>query len=117
MVLLFSDVFFVRRSFPEKFRAVQRTPWGVLALCGVVGVLADAAAVVLLFWAPWAPIFTRSGWALAVGTITVASIGADHRLVNKPTIRGREPMRVKRLDPGRAPDARRQSPGNSLRPA
>ena len=72
MVLLFSDVFFVRRSFPEKFRAVQRTPWGVLALCGVVGVLADAAAVVLLFWAPWAPIFTRSGWALAVGTITVA---------------------------------------------
>jgi len=75
MVLLFSDVFFVRRSFPEKFKAVQRTPWGVLALCGVVGVLADAAAVVLLFWAPWAPIFTRSGWALAVGVITVASIG------------------------------------------
>ena len=70
-----------------------------------LAVLADAAAVVLLFWAPWAPIFTRSGWALAVGTITVASIGANHRLVNKPTIRGREPMRVKRLDPGRAPDA------------
>jgi glutamate:GABA antiporter len=75
MVLLFSDVFFVRRSFPEKFKAVQRTPWGVLALCGVVGVIADAAAVVLLFWAPWAPIFTKSGWALAVGAITVASIG------------------------------------------
>jgi hypothetical protein len=74
-VLLFSDVFFVRRSFPEKFKAVQRTPWGVLALCGVVGVIADAAAVVLLFWAPWAPIFTKSGWALAVGAITVASIG------------------------------------------
>jgi hypothetical protein len=75
MVLLFSDVFFVRRSFPEKFKAVQRTPWGVLALCGVVGVIADAAAVVLLFWAPWAPIFTKSGWALAVGAITVVSIG------------------------------------------
>jgi glutamate:GABA antiporter len=74
MVLLFSDVFFVRRSFPEKFRAVQRTPWGVLALCGVVGVLADAAAVVLLFFSPWAPIFTRGGWDLAVGTITGASI-------------------------------------------
>jgi hypothetical protein len=29
---------------------------------------------VLLFWAPWAPIFTRSGWDLAVGTITVVSI-------------------------------------------
>jgi glutamate:GABA antiporter len=75
MVLLFSDVFFVRRAFPEKFKEVQQTPWGLLALCGVVGVLADAAAVVLLFWAPWAPIFTRSGWALAVGAITVASIG------------------------------------------
>jgi glutamate:GABA antiporter len=74
MVLLFGDVFFVRRAFPEKFKAVQRVPWGFLALCGVVGVLADAAAVVLLFWAPWAPIFTRSGWDLAVGTITVVSI-------------------------------------------
>jgi len=41
----------------------------------VVGILADAAAVFLLFWAPWAPIFTKSGWALAVGAITVASIG------------------------------------------
>src|SRR5262249_26089649 len=59
MVLLFSDVFFVRRSFPEKFKEVQRSPWALLALCGVVGVIADAAAVVLLFWAPWAPIFTR----------------------------------------------------------
>ena len=55
MVLLFADVFLVRRSFPEKFREVQRTPWAVLALCGVLGVAADAAAVVLLFWAPWPP--------------------------------------------------------------
>jgi glutamate:GABA antiporter len=74
MVLLFSDVFFVRRAFPEKFKEAQRTPWGVLAVCGAVGVIADAAAVFLLFWAPWAPIFTKSGWALAVGGITVASI-------------------------------------------
>jgi amino acid transporter len=74
MVLLFADVFFVRRSFPEKFKAVQRTPWAALALCGVLGVAADAAAVVLLFWAPWAPIFTRTGWDLAVGVITVVSI-------------------------------------------
>jgi glutamate:GABA antiporter len=75
MVLLFADVFFVRRSFPEKFRQVQRTPWALLALCGALGVVADAAAVVLLFWAPWAPIFTRAGWDLAVGAITVVSIG------------------------------------------
>jgi glutamate:GABA antiporter len=74
MVLLFGDIFFVRRGFPEKFKAVQRTPWAFLALCGVVGVIADAAAVVLLFWAPWAPIFTRSEWDLWVGTITVVSI-------------------------------------------
>lgn len=74
MVLLFADVFFAKRSFPAKFKEVQRTPWGVLAVCGVVGVVADAAAVVLLFWAPWSPIFTKAGWDLAVGTITVVSI-------------------------------------------
>jgi len=68
-------VFFVRRSFPEKFKEVQRTPWGVLALCGVVGVAADAVAVVLLFWAPWSPSFTKGGWDLAVGAITIVSIG------------------------------------------
>jgi amino acid transporter len=75
MVLLFADVFFVRRSFPEKFRAVQRAPWGLLAACGIVGVVADAVAVVLLFWAPWSPIFTKGGWDLAVGAITIVSIG------------------------------------------
>lgn len=75
MVLLFADVFFARRSFPDKFREVQRTPWRLLAVCGVVGVIADAAAVVLLFWAPWAPIFTKGGWDLAVGAITIVSIG------------------------------------------
>jgi hypothetical protein len=75
MVLLFSDVFFVRRAFPEKFREAQRTPWALLAVCGVVGVIADVAAVFLLFWGPWAPIFTKSGWALAVGAIAAVSIG------------------------------------------
>ncbi len=76
MVLLFADIFFVRREFPAKFREAQRAPWGLLAACGVVGVIADAAAVVLLFWAPWAPIFTKAGWDLAVGAITVVSLGA-----------------------------------------
>jgi hypothetical protein len=42
----------------------------------VVGVIADAAAVVLLFWAPWSPVFTKGGWDLAVGTITIVSIAA-----------------------------------------
>jgi glutamate:GABA antiporter len=76
MVLLFADTFFVRRAFPEKFKEVQRTPWGLLAICSVVGVIADAAAVVLLFWAPWSPIFTKSDWDLSVGAVTVVSIGA-----------------------------------------
>ena len=75
MVLLFADVFFAKRSFPEKFKEVQRTPWALLAVCGVIGVAADAVAVVLLFWAPWAPIFTKGGWDLAVGAITVVSLG------------------------------------------
>ena len=75
MVLLFADVFFARRSFPEKFREVQRTSWGLLAVCGVVGIIADAAAVVLLFWAPWTPLITKGHWGLAVGAVTLVSIG------------------------------------------
>jgi len=102
MVLLFSDVFFVRRSFPEKFKEAQRTPWGLLAVCGVVGVIADAAAVFLLFWAPWAPIFTKSGWALAVGTITVASIGIGLAIyfVSERGRRERVPPQTAEAQPG-----------------
>src|SRR5258708_13497186 len=73
MVLLFSDVFFVRRAFPEKFKEVQQTPWGVLAVCGVVGVLADLAAVFRLFWPPWPPVLPQSRWALAGGAVPVAA--------------------------------------------
>ena len=76
MVLLFSDIFFVRRAFPERFKEMQRAPWGFLAACGVVGVIADVAAVFLLFWGPWASFFTKSGWDLAVGAVTVVSIAA-----------------------------------------
>src|SRR5258708_1534048 len=45
MVLLFSDVFFVRRAFPETFKEVQQTPRGVLAVGGGVDGVADGAVL------------------------------------------------------------------------
>jgi amino acid transporter len=74
MVLLFADIFFVKRWFPERFEEHRRVPFGFLALCSIVGMAVDAVAVVLLFMAPWSPIFTKSGWDLAVGAITLGSI-------------------------------------------
>ena len=59
-------------------REVQGSPAHSVGPAGrvrVVGVIADVAAVFLLFWGPWAAIFTKSGWALAVGAIAVVSIG------------------------------------------
>ena len=75
MVLLFADIFFVKHWFPERFEEHRRVPFGFLALCSVIGMAVDAVAVVLLFMAPWSPIFTKSGWDLAVAAITLGSIG------------------------------------------
>ena len=68
MVLLFADIFFVKRFFPQKYEQVRRVPDGLLKLCGVLGILASAVAV----WATFAGPGTRrasprangaSGWA------------------------------------------------------
>ena len=74
MVLLFADIFFVKRFFPQKYEQVRRVPDGFLKLCGVLGILASAVAVWATFAGPWYPPgFTTGEWRLWVGLITVIS--------------------------------------------
>jgi amino acid transporter len=53
MVLLFADVFFVKRSFPERFEQARGVPMGFLYLCTVVGLIANVLAAVWVFTGPW----------------------------------------------------------------
>jgi glutamate:GABA antiporter len=74
MVLLFADIFFVKRFFPEKYERVRTVPDGLLKLCGVLGILASAVAVWATFASPWYPPgFTTGEWRLWVGLITIIS--------------------------------------------
>ena len=76
MVLLFADIFFVKRFFPHRYDEVRRVPDGFLKLCGVLGVVASAVAVWATFASPWYPLgFTTGKWRFWVGLITVLSAG------------------------------------------
>ncbi len=76
MVLLFADIFFVKRFFPRKYEEVRKVPDGFLKLCGILGIVASAVAVWATFASPWYPIgFTTAKWRFWVGLITVISAG------------------------------------------
>src|SRR6266511_5043688 len=90
MVLLFADIFFVKRFFPDKYEQVRRVPDGVLKLCGVRGILASVVAVWATFAGPWySPGFTTGEWRLWVGLITIisAAIGVLIYVISESTTR------------------------------
>jgi len=73
MVLLFADVFLVRRAFPTKFEEVRVAhPW-VLNACGVVGMLASAFGAYVTFRNPWTPLFTTDHWRIWLGVLAGVS--------------------------------------------
>jgi amino acid transporter len=74
MVILFLDVFFVRRWFPQKFEEVRLVPRWVLDVSGVVGFLASLVAAAVLFWSPFDPtLFTNAEWRVWVGVLSAVS--------------------------------------------
>jgi amino acid transporter len=73
MVLLFSDIFTVKRWFPQKFEEVRTTPVGLLNASGVVGALATAFGAYAVFSAPFGPVFKTGEWRLWVGVLTGGS--------------------------------------------
>jgi amino acid transporter len=63
MVLLFADVFLVRRAFPQKFEEVRVAATPVLYLCGLVGMAASVVGAIVTFKDPWNPaIFSVTSW-------------------------------------------------------
>jgi membrane protease YdiL (CAAX protease family) len=53
--LLFLDVFFARRADPERFEQERRVPLWVLYVSGILGTIANIAAVVFIFVGSWYP--------------------------------------------------------------
>jgi glutamate:GABA antiporter len=79
MILLFADVFLVRRAFPQRFEDVRVSNTNLLYLCGAVGVVASVVGAIVTFKTPWNPeIFSTSSWrlwlALVAGVSALAAI-------------------------------------------
>jgi amino acid transporter len=75
MVLLFGDVFLVRRSFPDKFEEVRVSHTGLLQLSGVVGIVSSAVGVWVTFKSPWSTdVFTTTGWRESLALVAVVSL-------------------------------------------
>jgi glutamate:GABA antiporter len=73
MILLFLDVFLVRKWFAAKFEEVRTNSVGLLNISGVVGAVASAIGAYVVFTAPFGPQFTNTEWRIWVGLLTGGS--------------------------------------------
>jgi amino acid transporter len=74
MVLLFADIFLVRRAFPEKFDEVRAAHPYVLYACGVIGMLASAFGAYTVFRSPWTSLFTVGHWRIWLAVLCGVSV-------------------------------------------
>jgi amino acid transporter len=74
MVLLFADVFLVRRAFPEAFAEVRAAHPYVLYACGVLGMLASAFGAYVTFRSPWTGLFTVTHWRIWLAVLCAVSV-------------------------------------------
>ncbi|MGH2554673.1 MAG: APC family permease [Actinomycetota bacterium] len=90
--LLFLDIFFAKRANPQKFEAARRVPEGFLYLCGAIGTLANAAAVLFVFVGQWSSdLFpTLREWNTWMIVITAVSVitGVAIYAISEVTRRG-----------------------------
>ena len=77
MVLLFADIFLVRRAFPERFEEVRVSSETLLYLSGIVGLVSAAVGAIVTFKDPWNPdIFSVGSWRLWLAVVALASLVA-----------------------------------------
>jgi len=74
MVLLFCDIFLVKRAFPALFDEVRSSHPALLYASGVVGALASLFGAYVTFRSPWTPLFTTSDWRLWLAVLVGVSI-------------------------------------------
>ncbi len=76
MVLLFSDIFLVRRAFPVKFAEVRAAHPYLLYASGVIGVAASLFGAFITFKSPWTPLFSSGSWRVSLGILCGVSAAA-----------------------------------------
>src|SRR5213082_3189174 len=74
MVLLFADIFLVKRAFPAKFDEVRAAHPYVLYACGVIGMLASAFGAYTVFRSPWTSLFTIQHWRIWLAVLCGVSV-------------------------------------------
>jgi glutamate:GABA antiporter len=73
MVLLFADIYLVKRAFPEKFAEVQVAPTPVLFASGAIGIAASIVGIIVTFKTPWVTQWTTHSWRVWLAIIVVVS--------------------------------------------
>src|SRR5438874_2443623 len=76
MVLLFADIFLVKRAFPERFEEVRVAHPYVLYASGVIGMLASAFGAYVTFRSQWTTLFTVGHWRPWLGVLGRVSVAA-----------------------------------------
>ena len=76
MVLLFADIFLVKRAFPAKFEEVRAAHPYVLYACGVIGMLASAFGAYVTFRSPWTSLFSVGHWRIWLAVLCGISVAA-----------------------------------------
>jgi amino acid transporter len=76
MVLLFFDIFLVKRAFPALFEEVRSSHPTVLYVSGIVGMCASAFGAYVTFRSPWTPLFSTGDWRLWLGILVAVSAAA-----------------------------------------
>ena len=76
MVLLFADMFLVKRAFPEKFEEVRVAPTWLLFTSGIVGMAASILGAIVTFKDPWVTLWTRHDWRLWLAILVALSAAA-----------------------------------------
>src|ERR671939_467028 len=73
MVLLFADIYLVKRAFPQKFEEVKVAPTPVLFASGAIGIAASIVGIVVTFKDPWVTQWTRDSWRVWLPVILILS--------------------------------------------
>jgi glutamate:GABA antiporter len=76
MILLFADIFLVKRAFPAKFEEVRTTHPYLLYASGVIGMLASAFGAYVTFRSPWTSLFSPMHWRVWLAVLCGVSVAA-----------------------------------------